>query len=308
MPNISNSDAKFGRSMDYSDLLQLRRKSLLIQAATQRNPTNSPDIKPHFNQDKFTREAETNGSVDFYGTKSVPLTYSTVISGRGGGGFSGEPVVPPVAFTSASTSFVVYTQYPLNLGIPTTYPSYNIGIFSTPVIKPAGDFVIRYLQNARVNQQTPSEFPCNFIVPVLGMGVMSTVFYAVVARINNASGSVDYSPFTEITIGPPTADILFVGPDTSTYTITNDRADLSLFSATTLSKISTPESNQIVRLYLYAITGDLIGTFTNSSGQWKITGLTPNTRYYAFGELVTEISANITKTTAIPQFFFKTDA
>jgi len=80
MSNI-NSDVKFGRSMDYSLLLELRRKYIAVPMIPPRNPTNSPNIKPHFNQDKFNREAQTNGASSYYFVRSIPLTYTRVLSG-----------------------------------------------------------------------------------------------------------------------------------------------------------------------------------------------------------------------------------
>ena len=80
MSNV-NSDAKFGRSMDYSQLLELRRKYIQVNSATQQNPRNSPNIKPHFNQDKFNREGDTNGASPFYFQHSITGTYARVLAG-----------------------------------------------------------------------------------------------------------------------------------------------------------------------------------------------------------------------------------
>ena len=63
---VSLVNQKGGRTMPYSQFLEIRRKYVGVNAMTQSNPGNSPNIKPHFNQDKFLREPLTNGAVDFY--------------------------------------------------------------------------------------------------------------------------------------------------------------------------------------------------------------------------------------------------
>ena len=77
MPNI-NSNGKFGTSMDYSQLLEIRRKYIGVNHMYINNPKNSVNIKPHFNQDKFLREPSTNGAVDFYFTRGLYPLYSRI--------------------------------------------------------------------------------------------------------------------------------------------------------------------------------------------------------------------------------------
>ena len=81
MSNV-NSDGKFGRSMDYSQLLEIRRKYIGVNAMRLSNSTNSPNIKPHFNQDKFLREGRTNGAVDFYFTRGLQPLYEPIGTGK----------------------------------------------------------------------------------------------------------------------------------------------------------------------------------------------------------------------------------
>jgi hypothetical protein len=81
MSNV-NSNGKFGTSMDYSQLLEIRRKYIGVNNMTQVNPTNSPNIKPHFNQDKFLREGRTNGAVDFYFTRGLFPLFGRVGTGK----------------------------------------------------------------------------------------------------------------------------------------------------------------------------------------------------------------------------------
>jgi hypothetical protein len=68
--------------MDYSQLLEIRRKYIGVNMMTHSNPTNSVEIKPHFNQDKFSREGQTNGAVDFYFTRGLQPVFSRVGSGK----------------------------------------------------------------------------------------------------------------------------------------------------------------------------------------------------------------------------------
>jgi len=77
MSNV-NSDGKFGRSMDYSQLLEIRRKYIGVNSMRIANPKNLPTIKPHFNQDKFVREPGSNGAVDFYFTRGLSGVFSIV--------------------------------------------------------------------------------------------------------------------------------------------------------------------------------------------------------------------------------------
>lgn len=65
MSNVDSSGGiggRVGRSMDYSQLLDIRRKYVGIHMMGANNPSNSPNAKPRFNQDKFNREPATNGA------------------------------------------------------------------------------------------------------------------------------------------------------------------------------------------------------------------------------------------------------
>lgn len=74
---MSNTDSsggiggRVGRSMDCSQLMEIRRKYVGINMMTGQNPQNNPLVKPHFNQDKMTREAGSNGAVNFYFTRGL---------------------------------------------------------------------------------------------------------------------------------------------------------------------------------------------------------------------------------------------
>lgn len=74
MSNVDSSGGirgRVGRSMDYSQLLEIRRKYVGVNHMTQVNPSNTPTIKPYFNQDKKLREPGSNGAVDFYFTRGL---------------------------------------------------------------------------------------------------------------------------------------------------------------------------------------------------------------------------------------------
>lgn len=85
---MSNTDSsggtggRVGRSMDYSQLLEIRRKYIGVHAMTTSNPENVPTIKPRFNQDKMTREPLTNGAVDYYFTRGLYLIFNRVGSSK----------------------------------------------------------------------------------------------------------------------------------------------------------------------------------------------------------------------------------
>ena len=81
MSNVDSSGGiggRIGRSMDYSQLLEIRRKYVGVNHMTVVNPTNSPNIKPFFNQDKKLREPGSNGAVDFYFTRGLQPLFGRV--------------------------------------------------------------------------------------------------------------------------------------------------------------------------------------------------------------------------------------
>jgi hypothetical protein len=54
MPN-TNSDGKFGRSMDHSQLLEISKAARLTAFTTAINPTNTPLVKQNFGRDYRVR-------------------------------------------------------------------------------------------------------------------------------------------------------------------------------------------------------------------------------------------------------------
>ena len=91
MPNV-NSDGLFGgtslgqtrpgRSMDYSQLLEIRRRFVGVNNMVIDNPHNSKTIKPFFNQDKRVREPSTNGAVNFYFVRGLTPVYNRISSSK----------------------------------------------------------------------------------------------------------------------------------------------------------------------------------------------------------------------------------
>ena len=81
---MSNTDSsggiggRRGRSMDCSQLMEIRRKYVGIHKMVTSNPQNVPTLKPRFNQDKMTREPLTNGAVDYYFTRGLNLLFRRV--------------------------------------------------------------------------------------------------------------------------------------------------------------------------------------------------------------------------------------
>jgi len=85
MSNVDSSGGiggRVGRSMDYSQLLDIRRKYIGVNMMTVNNPGNSPEIKPRFNQDKFVREPGSNGAVAFYFNRGLFPLFSRVGTGK----------------------------------------------------------------------------------------------------------------------------------------------------------------------------------------------------------------------------------
>uniref|UniRef100_A0A6C0JKF3 Uncharacterized protein n=1 Tax=viral metagenome TaxID=1070528 RepID=A0A6C0JKF3_9ZZZZ len=81
MSNVDSSGGiggRVGRSMDCSQLSEIRRKLTNTNTMYSLNPNNDPTIKPHFGQDKMTREPHTNGSIDFYFTRGLNLIFNRI--------------------------------------------------------------------------------------------------------------------------------------------------------------------------------------------------------------------------------------
>ena len=87
MPNV-NSDGLFGsvnpgitrpgRSMDCSQLIEIRKRYAGVKNMVIDNIHNSKDIKPFFNQDKKVRDVSSNGAVNFYFVRGLTNVFSRV--------------------------------------------------------------------------------------------------------------------------------------------------------------------------------------------------------------------------------------
>jgi hypothetical protein len=87
MPNI-NSNGKFGTSMDYSQLLQIRKAARLTSYTTAVNPTNSPLIKQNFGRDYRNRDF-TSGVISVYMQKGLTPVFNLAAGGSSGAGGPG---------------------------------------------------------------------------------------------------------------------------------------------------------------------------------------------------------------------------
>jgi hypothetical protein len=81
MSNVDSSGGiggRVGRSMDCSQVIEIRRKLTKSNRMFYDNPSNLRTIKPYFGQDKMTREPHTNGSVDYFFTRGLNLVFSRI--------------------------------------------------------------------------------------------------------------------------------------------------------------------------------------------------------------------------------------
>jgi hypothetical protein len=83
MPNV-NSNGKFGTSMDYSQLLGIRKTGRLIAYTTNVNPTNSPLVKQNFGRD-YRNRGFTSGVMSVFMQKGLYPVISRLEGGGGGG-------------------------------------------------------------------------------------------------------------------------------------------------------------------------------------------------------------------------------
>jgi hypothetical protein len=83
MPNV-NSNGKFGTSMDYSQLLQIRKAARLTSYTNAVNPTNSPLIKQNFGRDYRNRGFD-SGVVSVFMQKGLTPVFNLAAGGSSGG-------------------------------------------------------------------------------------------------------------------------------------------------------------------------------------------------------------------------------
>ena len=90
MPNV-NSNGKFGTSMDYSQILEIRKAARLTSYTTAVNPTNSPLIKQNFGRD-YRNRGFTSGVISVFMQKGLTPVFNRSVGGSSGpGGPGGGP-------------------------------------------------------------------------------------------------------------------------------------------------------------------------------------------------------------------------
>jgi len=80
MPNISSID-KPGRSMDYSQLLEIRRIAKITDIVSETNPTNSVEIKPRFGMDSLNRGFN-SGVIDVHMRRGLQPVFQRSAGGK----------------------------------------------------------------------------------------------------------------------------------------------------------------------------------------------------------------------------------
>jgi len=75
MPTVLGSSGKFGTSMDYSQFLEIKRKSKTVQRQNTKTPEGDQIQKPAFNKDRVGGGQTDNGAVDYYMVKGLSTIY-----------------------------------------------------------------------------------------------------------------------------------------------------------------------------------------------------------------------------------------
>lgn len=75
MPNV-NSNGKFGTSMDYSQLLDIKKRYKNVQRQNAKVIPGNQAVKPAFNSNQvISGSGQYNGSVDYYMVKGLAELY-----------------------------------------------------------------------------------------------------------------------------------------------------------------------------------------------------------------------------------------
>jgi hypothetical protein len=80
MPNV-NSNGKLGRSMDHSQILELRKAAKLTSITTSVNPKNSSSIKDNFGRD-YRNRGFTSGVTSVFMQKGLTPIFKLVGGGN----------------------------------------------------------------------------------------------------------------------------------------------------------------------------------------------------------------------------------
>lgn len=74
MPNL-DSTGKFGRSMDCSQLLEIKRKYKQVQQQNSKSVAGSQKIKPMFNSNQTIGGGSGNGASSYYNERGLSLLF-----------------------------------------------------------------------------------------------------------------------------------------------------------------------------------------------------------------------------------------
>jgi len=75
MPNV-NSNGKFGTSMDYSQLLDIKKRYKTVQRQNTKAVPGDQSVKPAFNSNRvISGSGVKNGAVDYYMVKGLTELY-----------------------------------------------------------------------------------------------------------------------------------------------------------------------------------------------------------------------------------------
>ncbi len=75
MPTVLGSSGKFGTSMDYSQLLEIKRRYKTVQRQNTKTPKGDQRQFPAFNKDQVGGGGFDNGAVDYYSVKGLGPIY-----------------------------------------------------------------------------------------------------------------------------------------------------------------------------------------------------------------------------------------
>jgi hypothetical protein len=75
MPTVIGSSGSFGTSMDYSQLLEMKRRYKTVQRQNTKVIKGDQTKFPAFNKDQVGGGGFTNGAVDYYSVKGLGTIY-----------------------------------------------------------------------------------------------------------------------------------------------------------------------------------------------------------------------------------------
>jgi hypothetical protein len=75
MPTVVGSSGKFGTSMDYSQMLEMKRRYKTVQRQNTKPVKGDQTAKPAFNKDQVGGGQTSNGAMDYYVVKGLSTIY-----------------------------------------------------------------------------------------------------------------------------------------------------------------------------------------------------------------------------------------